>query len=121
MTENVFSIYSLDGIVFVDFFKPPSVEDFFKAIDNVAICDRNRLRLWDLTCGVKMTSAQVTAIARYAKSKFTTPSSKVAIIAPDKLTYGLFRVHDVEREDHLIEQIVFHTKRDALAWIKQGL
>jgi hypothetical protein len=120
VTENVYSIYSLDGIIFVYFFNSPSIEDFFNAIDDVAICDQNRLRLWDLTCGIKLTSAQVKAIARYAKSQFTTPSSKVAIIAPDKLTFGLFRVHDVEREDSLVEQIVFRTERDALTWLNQG-
>jgi hypothetical protein len=119
VTENVFSIYSLGGIIFVDFLKPPSVENFKNAIDDVVLCERNRRRLWDLTCGIKFTTAEIKALARYAKSELTTPFSKAAIVAPDNLTFGLFRVHDVEREDSLVEQIVFRNKRDALAWLKQ--
>jgi hypothetical protein len=69
VTKNVFSIYSLDGIVFVNFLRQPSVENFLNAIDDVALCDQNRLRLWDVTCGIKLTSAQVRAIARYEKIK----------------------------------------------------
>ena len=119
MTKNVFSITSLDGIIFVNFLKSPSLEDFLNAIDEVGKCDQNRLRLWDLTCGINFTTAEVKALARYSKSKFTTPFSKAAIVAPDKLTFGLFRVHDIEREDSLVEQIVFRNKIDALTWLKQ--
>ena len=120
MTGNVWSIHSLDEIIFITFLKSPSIEDFFNAIDNVAIYDQNSLRFWDLTCGIEFTPAQIRTIAKYAKSKFTTPSSKAAIFAPDKLTFGLFRIHGVEREDDLVEQNVFSSRRDALAWLKQG-
>jgi hypothetical protein len=120
VNKNMFSVYLLDGIIFVDFLKPPSVENFRNAIDDVSLCELNQLRLWDLTCGIKLTTAEIKALARYAKSKFTTPFSKAAIVAPDNLTFGLFRLHDVEREDSLVEQIVFRTKQEALAWLKQG-
>ncbi len=120
MTKNVYSVCSLDGIIFVDFLKPPSVVNFRNAIDDVVLCEQNQLRLWDLSCGIKLATPEIKALARYAKSKFTTPFSKVAIVAPDKLTFGLFRVHDVEREDSLVEQIVFRSKHDAMAWFKQG-
>lgn len=119
MINNIFSISSLDGIIFINFLKSPSVEDFLNAIDEVTISEQNKLRLWDLSCGIKFTTAEVKVLARYAKSKFTTSFSKVAIVAPDKLTFGLFRVHDIEREDSLVEQIVFRNKRDAVAWLKQ--
>ena len=116
----MFSIYSEDDIIVVDFLKQPSFKGFRNAIDDVALCEQNRLRLWDLTCGIRLTMAEVKALARYAKSKFTTPFSRAAIVAPDDLTFGLFRVHDVEREDPLVEQFVFRKKRDALAWLKQN-
>ncbi len=116
----MYSIYSQDDIIVVDFLTQPSFKGFRNAIDDVALCEQNRLRLWDLTCGIKLTTAEVKALARYAKSKLTTPLSRAAIVAPDDLTFGLFRVHDVEREDLLVEQFVFRNRRDALAWLKQG-
>lgn len=118
MTAKVYSIDSLDGITAVNFFRSPTTEDFYSAIDDVAKRELNHLRFWDLTCGVEWTSTQAEKVAIYAKLRFKTPFSKAAIVAPDDLTYGLFRVHDVFREDGLVEQMVFRTKQDALTWLK---
>lgn len=117
--SDLFSIYSQEGIIAVDFSKSPSVDIFKNAIDDVSLCENNMLRLWDMTCRIDLTTAEVRALARYAKSKLKTPFSKVAIVAPDDLTFGLFRLHEVEREDRFLKQRVFRTKQDALAWLKR--
>ena len=109
------------GIVQVRFVRPPQVEDFCRALDEVVELDTNQFRLWDFSCGVNWSSAELEKIAAYAKTTVRVPSSKIAIIAPDDLTYGLFRIHDESRVDEYSEQIVFRTETEALHWLYQQM
>lgn len=115
-----YSIKAANGIIQVSFSRQPEVEEFRHAIVEVAHHKNNQFRIWDLSCGVTWTPDESAAIARYAKETFSTPASKVAIIAPDNLTFGLFRVHDVFRQDDLTEQIVFRSAGEAYEWINKN-
>ena len=118
---KVYDIASLGGIVQVRFVRSPQVEDFCRALDEVVELDANQFRLWDFSCGVNWSTQQLEKIAAYAKITLRTPASKIAIIAPDDLTYGLFRIHDVFRADEYSEQIVFRTETEALNWLYQQM
>lgn len=117
-------MYELDvqhGIVRVKFTRSPQVEDFCRALDEVVGLESNQFRLWDFSCGVNWSSRELEEIAAYAKIVVRTPASKIAIIAPDDLTYGLFRVHEVFRADEYSEQTVFRSDGEAVDWLRQQM
>ena len=54
------------------------------------------------------------------KEKLAFPS-KVAVIAPDDLSFGLSRVYEVYREKDEIELKVFRTEQKGIEWLKTFL
>lgn len=116
MTE-VYTIESVDGITAIRFLKAPSTEEVHRAVDDVADNSPTNLRLWDLTCGSFIQSSdQLKALAAYGKSKLF-PPSKVAIVAPEDLAFGLSRVFEVYREDDVSEHMVFRSEEEARIWL----
>ena len=57
-------------------------------------------------------------ITEYSDLIINIPLSKIAIVAPDDLTFGLFRVHEFHRDNKDHEQIVFRNRKDAESWLK---
>ena len=111
-----FQIESKDEITTIRFSTSPGLDDICKAIDAVVESYLSGLRIWDFRNGFNLTDAELKQLAEYGKSKFSIPS-KVAVIAPHDLSYGVARVHDVYREDALLEQRIFRTKQGARAWL----
>ena len=112
-----YRIESKDGITTIRFSTIPGLDDICNAIDDVAANYKSELRIWDLSNGFNLTDAHLKKLAEHGKSKFLMPS-KVAVIAPNDLAYGLARIHDVYREDRLSEQRIFRTEHEARAWLK---
>ena len=116
-----YSIEIIDGVATVCFFEMPNVDDLRRAVDEVVEIGRHDLRLWDLSLsGVDLTSAQLKEIADYSKSKFSVPS-RMAIVAPQDLAFGLSRMFEIYREQQQIAVRVFRTRTEALAWLKNPL
>ena len=116
---EVYTIESFDGITAIRFSKAPSTEVFRNAVDDVADDNPTTLRLWDLTCGGFTQSAdQLKELAAYGKSK-PFPPSKVALLAPEDLAFGLSRAFEVYREDDVSEHMVFRTEEEARIWLAQ--
>ena len=116
MTE-AYSIESVGGITTIRFSKAPSTEIMQKAVDDVANNSPTARRLWDLTCGgFTQSTDQVKELAVYGKSK-SFPPSKVAIIAPEDVAFGLSRIFEVYREDDVSEHMIFRTEQEARAWL----
>ena len=114
---EVYTIESVDGITAIRFLKAPSTEEVRRAVDDVADNSPTNLRIWDLTCGGFTQSAdQIKALADHAKSKPFSPS-KVALLAPEDIAFGLSRVFEVYREDDVSEHMVFRTEEEARAWL----
>ena len=113
-----FTIEVSENITIVPFFTSPTKDDFISAIDDVASNYPNCLRLWDLSqSGLNLNATELRHISDYGKAKFHLPS-KVAIIAPEDLAYGLSRTFEVyQMEDH-IEMNVFPTVQHGLTWLK---
>ena len=119
MTKK-YSIESTAGVTIVRFSKMPEFEDLCDAIDDVTENYPSELRLWDLSSGLNLTNSQIEQLAKYGKSKFRIPS-KVAIVAPTDLAYGLLRMYDVYRQDELAEVMVFRTEQEARVWLNSPI
>jgi hypothetical protein len=49
-----------------------------------------------------------------------TPAVRVAIVAPDNLTFGLSRMYEAFVEESNSEYNVFRSLEEALSWLKRG-
>ena len=93
-------------------------DEIRKSIDDVASISASGLRLWDLSAGGwDLTSVKLEKIADYAKTKLMLPS-KVAIVAPKDLSYGLSRVYEALRRQEGLEIEIFRDEHKALSWLK---
>ena len=94
--EN-YTVEIVDDVTAVLFLIKPGPDEIRKSIDEVASISASGLRLWDLSAGGwDLTSEKLEEIADYAKTKLMLPS-KVAIVAPKDLSYGLSRVYEALR------------------------
>ena len=116
MAKN-YSIDTADGITVVRFYKSLGIDEIRAAIIDVAENHLSDLRLWDLSrADINLTSSQIEQLAKYGKSKFSIPS-KVAIVAPEDLTFGLMRIYEVYRKQDLTEIKVFRSEQEARIWL----
>ena len=66
-----------------------------------------------------MTSGEIQKVADHAKAIQMQPG-KVAIVASDNLTFGVFRMYEAYREEDRVKLCVFHTEEEARDWLKEG-
>jgi len=110
-------IENIDGIVAVRFTQEPEAQDICDSLDDAAQINPNNLRYWDFSCGTNLASQDVEKVAEYARTIQMHPG-KVAIIAPQDLTYGLFRMYEVYRQEERIQLQVFRSTQEAIDWLK---
>jgi hypothetical protein len=115
--DTNYLIESEDGITVTRFLSAPKLHDILMAIGDVAENYLTELRVWDLSNGFKLAYDELRTIAEYGKSKFRIPS-KVAVIVPDDFTYGKAIMHHAYRKDELLEERVFQSEGEAMAWLK---
>ena len=113
-----YSIEMAGDILIVSFSGPPSLSDYCAAMDEIAKHEDNLLRLWDMSCGFSMSHDNIERMAKYARLKLSSPGSKVAVYAPQDLTFGLFRVNEVYRTHGSVAYQVFRHKEEAIEWLK---
>ena len=102
----------------VRFYKSLGIDEIRNAITDVAQNHLSDLRLWDFSkAEINLTSSQIEQLAKYGKAKFSIPS-KVAIVAPEDLAFGLMRIYEVHREEDQAEIKVFRSEQDAWGWLK---
>ena len=111
------SIDTTGGIITVRFNREPGFEEICLAIDDVADKYPGELRLWDLSCGLSLTNDQVQQLAEYGKSRLYKPA-RLAIVAPQDLSFGLLRMYEVYRKEDHINQRVFRNEQEARDWLK---
>ncbi|MCW8956944.1 MAG: hypothetical protein OQL09_08680 [Gammaproteobacteria bacterium] len=94
------------------------MDEIKSAINTIAVKNNmNELRLWDLSNGIfDLTETELRELAEYGKSSFLLPS-KVAIVAPKNLEFGLSRMYEAYREEGLVKHRVFRTEQEARAWL----
>ena len=116
MAKNYLIVIS-NEITIIRFLKQPSSDEIRSAIDDVSENHPDKLRLWDLRKGMDLTNTELRQLAESGKTKFMFPS-KVAIVAPKDLAYGLSRIYEVYRKQEQTETRVFRTEKEALEWLK---
>ena len=109
-------IETIEGVSAVRFIKQATLDDIKSAMDDLSI-DQPPLRLWDFSCNENWSIDELHEIAEYGKRKFTRPA-KVAIVAPADITFGLSRVHEIYRQNDILNQMVFRTEKEAIEWLK---
>lgn len=105
-------------VLVITFRTPPTIEDVREVVDAVASSDAPRLRLWDLSCGVQFDNREIRQIANAALRQAQPPGSRVALVGPDDLSFGLGRVYAAYRESEQTHVEVFRTREEALAWLR---
>jgi len=107
-----------NNISVVRFSNSPSLKDIKDAIDELSMAP-TQLRLWDLSEGINLSKNEIQEIAEYGKLKFTSPA-KIAILAPSDLAFALSRMHEVYRDQDIIEEKVFRNENKAIEWLRKG-
>lgn len=115
--EKKYLIENVDGIVEVRFIENPEAQDICDSLDDAAQINPNNLRLWDFSNGADLASKDIEKVAEHAKT-IQIQSGKVAIVAPQNLTYGLFRMYQVYRKEERIQLNVFRSAHEAREWLK---
>jgi len=110
-------VENVDGIVEVRFVGDPEAQDICDSLDDAAQINPNNLRLWDFSCGADLISKDIEKVAEHARA-IQIQSGKVAIVAPQDLTYGLFRMYEVHRKEERIQLSVFRSVQEARKWLK---
>ena len=116
--EKNYTVEVVDDVTVVRFFIKPGPDEIRMLIDEVAAISASGLRLWDLSAdGWDLTTEKLEEIADYAKIKFL-PPSKVAIVAPKDLSYGISKVYEAFRRQEGLEIEIFRSEQKALNWLK---
>ena len=116
MSKN-YTIENIDGITVTRFCCNPSMDDFVAAYQEVAQLGRCGLRLWDLSEGADVSAEELRELGKIGKQLFSTPS-RVAVVAPQDVTFGLARAHEVYRAQDQYVTRTFRTEQEAIAWLK---
>jgi hypothetical protein len=116
--EKKYSIETIDGVITVRFHQEPEAIDICKSLDDAAQNSPGNLRLWDFTCGANLPSDDIEIVAHHAKS-IQLPSGKVAIVAPQDLTFGIFRIYAANREETRVKLSVFRSEPEAREWLNK--
>ena len=109
----------MDGIIIVRFRHTPDALGLVDALDEVARIRPGKLRLWDFSCGADLAHEDIQSVANHANS-IALPAGKVAVVAPQDLTYGVFRILAVYREEKQVDVEVFRAGNAAICWLKNG-
>ena len=115
--DKKYQVEIVDGIIIVRFRRSPDVLELVGALDEVARIGSGRLRLWDFSCGADLAHKDIEEIEIHANS-ISLPCGKVGIVAPQDLTYGVFRSLAVYREERQAELNIFRTEMAAIDWLK---
>lgn len=108
----------VEGISVVRFSKKPTLSEIINAMDEVTAKGVTRRRLWIFQFGADCETSELRIIAHKGLMIWPVPS-KSAIVAPDNLTFGLARMHDVFREYEGLETRVFRGEQEAIIWLNE--
>ncbi len=114
----VYTISREDAIVRVDFLQSPEPEDMLAVMDELGSMPDSSLRLYVMIqAEVMLSTAEVREGAKIARSYEYQPS-RVAVVAPGSITYGISRIFKVFRESEQTEFDVFRELDEARAWLR---
>ena len=115
--EKNYRIETIDGIIVVRFNQNPVAADICASLDEASKMIPCDLRMWDFSNGANLTTGDVQMTARHAK-EIPMPPGRVAIVAPKDITYGVFRMYEVFRNEEPVSLRVFRDENEAVEWLK---
>lgn len=116
--QKPYSFEVVDGISVVRFFKEPTLPEILGAMDEVVAKGVTRRRLWIFQFGANFTTSEIKKIAGHGIEMWPMPS-RSAVVAPDDLTFGLARMHEVFREYEGLNTRVFRGEQEAIVWLNE--
>lgn len=114
---KIYSIIQHDDITEISYSSPPKAQDLMDATLEHAAKGVSRKRLWDMSCGYNVSTEELQQIAATGRAVEMPDKSKVAILAPDDLSFGITRIYSVFRKDPRSEHQVFRDRDEAIAWL----
>ena len=118
--DKDYVIETVETVSVCRFTRQASMREIREGIEAQLQTGAGPLRLYDFSAGLQALSMdQVCSLAEYSKSLPTAPGSKVAIVAPDDLSFGLARMFEVYREDGVLQNTVFRNFEEAIAWLRE--
>ena len=114
------SLETIDGVeevTIVDPFEPGEGVACFTALAGMLKGD---LRLYDFSVGWDASTDEIKRVAELAEDLITTTAKRVALLAPEDLSYGLARMYQAYRNtDKALPRFkVCRSREEALAWLK---
>lgn len=116
MTKN-YTITQFDDITEIRYNSPPKAQDLMDATLEHAAIGVSRKRLWDMSCGYDVSTDELQRLAATGRAIEMPDKSKVAILAPDDLSFGITRIYSVFRKDPRSKHQVFRDRDEAIAWL----
>lgn len=114
----VYEISRDDDIVQIEFFQSPAKEDLFACMDELEQVPDSSLRLYlMIKAEILLSTAEVRNGAENARNRENQPS-RIAVVAPGNITYGISRIFKVFRESEGTEFAVFRDIDEARAWLR---
>lgn len=120
--SKIFSIIQHDDFTEMRFSSSPNAQDGLEAIrEQAALGKVHRKRLWDMSCGYDLSEEELQTAAMTSRDTEMPENSKVAVVAPDDLSFGITRMYSVHRNDTLSrsQHQVFRGREEAIAWLNE--
>lgn len=117
--SKIYSITQNGDITEISYNRPPEAQDLLDATMEHATPDVSRKRLWGMSCGYNVSSEELQKIAAAGRTIEMPDKSKVAILAPDDLSFGITRIYSVFRKDPRSQHQVFRKREEAIAWLNE--
>lgn len=115
--ESSYKISREGRIVRVDFKRSPSLEDLVALLGEMERLEDSSLRMYvTQDAEILLSTADIRAGAEQALAAGNQPS-RIAMVAPGDITYGISRIFKVFRETDQTEGQVFRTLDEARAWL----
>jgi hypothetical protein len=116
--KPVYEISSEDGILRVDFLRSPEREDLVALMDEMESMEHCALRLYVVIKAEILLSTAIVRQAAEDAQAYSHQPSKIAVVAPGSISYGISRIYKVFRETDETEFDVFRDLDEARAWLK---
>ena len=120
--SKIFSIIQHDDFTEIRFMRSPTAQDGLEAIkEQAALGEVQRKRLWDMSCGYALSKEELQRAAITSRATEMPENSKVAVVAPDDLSFGISRMYSVQQNDPRgrSQHHVFREREEAIAWLKE--
>lgn len=115
MAKN-YVVRSRGGVLEIRFLEVAKVGDLYNVFNEISETPIEKMRLWDFSAGLDLSSTDVRELAEYVKSKEFQPI-RVTVVAPSDMSFGLARMATGYREDYRTDQRVFRSLNDAREWV----